>query len=99
MSDAVEVSKYTVTLSPTATGNGEYLQIISDDFAANIVLIGLFDVQDTRKAGKAIAELKAEVARLREGLAEVADTIDAEGLAEMTGDQLRRFLRVPEERL
>lgn len=43
---------YKVTITKTADGNQEYMQIISEDqFSMNIVLIGKFEVLDTRQAG------------------------------------------------
>lgn len=40
---------YKVTITKTANGKQEYMQIISSDqFSTNIVLIGKFDVTDTR---------------------------------------------------
>lgn len=42
---------YKITLSQTANGVQEYLQIISsDNFVVNVVLIGHFEVSDTRPA-------------------------------------------------
>ncbi len=44
------MTNYKVTISPTANGQDDYLQIISDDgFETNIVLIGKFEVADSRK--------------------------------------------------
>ncbi len=44
--------KYTITISKTANGMQEYLQIISaDGFMVNVVLIGEFKLEDARKAG------------------------------------------------
>lgn len=45
---------YKVTITKTANGKEEYMQIISSDqFSTNIVLIGKFEVNDARpKAGK-----------------------------------------------
>ena len=44
--------KYVLLISKTADGEQDYLQIISEDnISVNIVLIGEFDVTDTR--GKA----------------------------------------------
>ena len=41
---------YQITLSKTANGLQEYLQVISSDgFAVNIVLIGKFQLKDTRE--------------------------------------------------
>lgn len=45
--------KYSITISLTAQGNQEYLQIISEDgFATNIVLIGEFKLEDSRPKKK-----------------------------------------------
>ena len=42
--------KYKITLSKTANGESEYLQIISDDgFQINVVLIGEFELLDVRE--------------------------------------------------
>ena len=42
--------KYKVTITKTADGKQEYLQVISEDqFSTNIVLIGKFELRDTRK--------------------------------------------------
>ena len=41
---------YSVTITKTADGLQEYMQIMSaDSFSTNIVLIGIFDVKDERK--------------------------------------------------
>ena len=41
--------KYKITLTKTSDGLQEYMQIISEDqFSTNIVLIGTFDLKDTR---------------------------------------------------
>ena len=41
--------KYKVAITKTADGVQDYMQIISDDqFSTNIVLIGFFDVWDSR---------------------------------------------------
>ena len=41
--------KYVLLISKTADGEQDYLQIISEDnISVNIVLIGEFDVTDTR---------------------------------------------------
>ena len=41
---------YKVTITKTADGKAEYMQIISSDqFSLNLVLIGKFEVLDTRK--------------------------------------------------
>ena len=43
------MTKYKITLSPTADGLSDYLQILSDDgFKTNIVLVGQFAVTDSR---------------------------------------------------
>ena len=40
---------YKITISKTADGKQEYMQIISEDgFATNIVLIGKFKLKDVR---------------------------------------------------
>jgi len=45
-------NEYTITISKTAKGDADYLQIISkDQFTTNIVLIGKFKVEDSRKKG------------------------------------------------
>jgi len=45
--------KYKVTITPTADGRQQYMQVISEDqFSTNIVLIGEFEVIDTRAADK-----------------------------------------------
>jgi hypothetical protein len=47
-----EAMKYKITITPTADGR-EYMQIISaDQLSTNIVLIGEFEVQDTRAPKK-----------------------------------------------
>lgn len=47
------MDKYQITLSLTASGKGEYLQIISEDgFAVNIVLIGEFTLNDVRESAR-----------------------------------------------
>jgi hypothetical protein len=44
------MTKYKITISKTADGKQDYLQIISEDqFTTNIVLIGKFEVTDSRK--------------------------------------------------
>lgn len=44
-----EPAKYTVTISPTAQGDATYLQIMSSDLTSvNVVLIGEFEIRDTR---------------------------------------------------
>lgn len=41
--------RYIITLSATANGEQEYLQIIAQDqFSTNIVLIGEFELHDER---------------------------------------------------
>lgn len=41
---------YKVTISKTADGKQEYLQVLSSDgFMVNVVLIGKFELQDSRK--------------------------------------------------
>jgi hypothetical protein len=43
--------KYKVTITKTSDGLQEYMQIIAaDQFSTNIVLIGEFEVQDSRQA-------------------------------------------------
>ena len=44
---------YKITISKTSDGKKEYLQIISaDQFSTNVVLLGKFDLMDTRAAQK-----------------------------------------------
>lgn len=44
------MNKYNITISKTADGKQEYLQIISEDqFNTNLVLIGKFELKDSRK--------------------------------------------------
>ena len=44
------MNSYKITLSKTANGQQEYLQIISaDGFAVNVVLVGKFELHDTRE--------------------------------------------------
>jgi hypothetical protein len=43
--------RYKVTITKTADGKQEYMQIISEDqFSTNIVLVGKFEVKDAREA-------------------------------------------------
>ena len=43
---------YKVTITKTADGKQEYMQVISSDqFSTNIVLIGKFEVTDARPKG------------------------------------------------
>ena len=45
--------KYKVTITKTADGQQEYMQIIAaDQFSTNIVLIGEFELSDTRPVPK-----------------------------------------------
>jgi len=49
--------KYKITLSRTADGQQQYLQIISaDQFSTNIVLLGEFEVVDVRDLDKKKSE-------------------------------------------
>ena len=45
------MTQYRITISSTADGSAEYLQIVSmDGLETNIVLIGEFEIFDTRPA-------------------------------------------------
>jgi hypothetical protein len=42
--------KYSIEISKTAQGDQEYLQILSEDsFSVNVVLLGQFDLRDSRR--------------------------------------------------
>lgn len=55
--------KYAIEISPTAQGDQEYLQILSEDgFSVNVVLLGSFKVRDTRRGINPVIADEPEVA-------------------------------------